>query len=64
MLKHLRSNEQTESLPTIMITGSSDSLDRERSLRMGADRYLVKPVRPETLRRVVQEMLAARDDIW
>src|SRR5258707_5793589 len=47
-----------------MLHGSSDTVDRERSLRMGADRYLIKPVRPETLRRVVGEMLAARDDIW
>lgn len=63
-LKHLRGTEDTESIPAIMLTGSTESVDRERSLRMGADRYLVKPVRPDTLRRVVHEMLAARDDIW
>lgn len=64
VLKHLRATSAGENIPTVMITGSSDTVDRERSLRMGADRYLVKPVRPETLRRVVNEMLAARDDIW
>jgi EAL domain-containing protein (putative c-di-GMP-specific phosphodiesterase class I)/DNA-binding response OmpR family regulator len=63
-LSHLRANREMERLPTVMLTGSSDTVDREKSLRMGADRYLIKPVRPETLRRVVGEMLAARDDIW
>ena len=64
LLKHLRARPATERTPVVMMTGSSDTVDRERSLRMGADRYLIKPVRPETLRRVINEMLAARDDIW
>jgi EAL domain-containing protein (putative c-di-GMP-specific phosphodiesterase class I)/DNA-binding response OmpR family regulator len=64
LLRHLRANAATESLPVVMLTGSADTLNREKSLRMGADRYLIKPVRPETLRRVVNEMLGARDDIW
>src|SRR5262249_33281481 len=64
LLRHVRSNSETESMPVVMLTGSADTLDREKSLRMGADRYLLKPVRPETLRRVVHEVLAARDDIW
>jgi len=64
LLKHLRAQSGTERIPVVMLTGSSDTLDRQRSLKMGADRYLIKPVRPETLRRVVAEMLAARDDMW
>jgi EAL domain-containing protein (putative c-di-GMP-specific phosphodiesterase class I)/DNA-binding response OmpR family regulator len=64
VLRHMRASRATEQTPTVMLTGSSDTVDREKSLRMGADRYLIKPVRPETLRRVVGEMLAARDDIW
>ncbi len=64
VLQHLRASRDTDRIPTVMLTGSSDTVDREKSLRMGADRYLIKPVKPETLRRVVSEMLAARDDIW
>jgi EAL domain-containing protein (putative c-di-GMP-specific phosphodiesterase class I)/DNA-binding response OmpR family regulator len=64
LLKHLRANAETERVPVVMLTGSSDTLDRQRSLSSGADRYLIKPVKPETLRRVINEMLAARDDIW
>jgi EAL domain-containing protein (putative c-di-GMP-specific phosphodiesterase class I)/DNA-binding response OmpR family regulator len=64
LLETLRSSRDTERLPVIMLTGSSDTHDRVRSLRLGADRYLIKPVKPETLRRVVNEMLSARDPMW
>ncbi|MDQ3281313.1 MAG: EAL domain-containing protein [Acidobacteriota bacterium] len=64
LIRALRANPATQSTPVVMLTGSSDTLNRERSLRMGADRYLIKPVRQETLRRVADEMLAVRDDIW
>jgi EAL domain-containing protein (putative c-di-GMP-specific phosphodiesterase class I)/DNA-binding response OmpR family regulator len=64
LLKQLRSRRETARTPIIMMTASTDTLDRVRSLRLGADRYLIKPVRAETLRRVIAEMLATRDDIW
>jgi EAL domain-containing protein (putative c-di-GMP-specific phosphodiesterase class I)/DNA-binding response OmpR family regulator len=64
LLRYLRAHEETATIPVVMLTGASDTLNRERSLRMGADRYLIKPVRPDTLRRVVDEMLAIRDDMW
>jgi EAL domain-containing protein (putative c-di-GMP-specific phosphodiesterase class I)/DNA-binding response OmpR family regulator len=64
LLKKLRSFPATENLPIVMLTGSADTLKREKSLRMGADRYLIKPVKAETLRRVVNEMLASHDAMW
>ena len=64
LLRYLRGEEHTANVPVVMLTGASDTHNRERSLRLGADRYLIKPVRPETLRRVVDEMLSARDDMW
>lgn len=64
LLKHLRSVRATAHVPVVMLTGSADTLNRARSLRLGADRYLIKPVSPESLRRVVNEMLASRDDLW
>ena len=63
-LRALRDRVDTQNLPVVMLTGAADTMNRERSLRMGADRYLIKPVKPETLRRVVGEMLAVRDDMW
>ncbi len=64
LLRFLRTNPDTANVPVVMLTGASDTLNRERSLRLGADRYLIKPVRPETLRRVLDEMLSIRDDMW
>src|SRR5687767_14433536 len=64
LLRFLRKNPDTANVPVVMLTGASDTMNRERSLRMGADRYLIKPVRADTLRRVVDEMLSIRDDMW
>ena len=63
-LKYVRQTESGKSMPVVMMTESADTLDREKSLRMGADRYLIKPVRQDTLRRVTRELLGARDDLW
>jgi EAL domain-containing protein (putative c-di-GMP-specific phosphodiesterase class I)/DNA-binding response OmpR family regulator len=64
LMRALRERADTRNIPIVMLTGSSDTLNRERSLRMGADRYLIKPVTAQTLRRVTGEMLSVRDDIW
>ena len=64
LLRFLRANPLTATIPVVMLTGASDTLNRERSLRLGADRFLIKPVSPATLRRVIDEMLSSRDDIW
>ncbi|HVS31776.1 MAG TPA: EAL domain-containing protein [Thermoanaerobaculia bacterium] len=63
-LRYVRATESGKSMPVVMLTGSADTLDREKSLRMGADRYLIKPVREDSLRRVTRELLGARDDLW
>ncbi|HEV7764642.1 MAG TPA: EAL domain-containing protein [Thermoanaerobaculia bacterium] len=63
-MRALRDRPETRTIPIVMMTGSSDTMNRERSLRMGADRYLIKPVSAETLRRVTGELLSVRDDIW
>lgn len=64
LLRFLRANPNTATVPVVMLTGASDTLNRERSLRLGADRFLIKPVSPATLRRVIDEMLSSRDDMW
>lgn len=63
-LRFVRTHKDTARVPVVIISGSDDTLDRATSLSMGADRYLVKPVEQATIRRVVRELLVARDDIW
>jgi DNA-binding response OmpR family regulator len=43
-LRAIRAEPKFASLPVVMLTGHADTLNRERSLRYGADRYLLKPV--------------------
>ncbi|MGZ7078759.1 MAG: EAL domain-containing protein [Thermoanaerobaculia bacterium] len=64
LLRHLRSRPATGHIPIVMLTGSADTLNRAQSLKLGADRYLIKPVAAETLKRVANEMLGNRDDLW
>lgn len=63
-LAPLRGNPDLARLPIVVFTSSREVLDREKSLRMGADRFLVKPVDGRVLRRVVNELLVMRDDVW
>lgn len=43
ILKHLRADAATRSLPIIMVTAKTAEADRVRGLDSGADDYLVKP---------------------
>jgi len=51
-------------LPIVMMTGHTNEEERQKAFRAGADRYLVKPVLPQTLRRVVDEVVQIRRDEW
>ncbi len=43
ILKKIRSDAETESLPVIMLTAKTGEIDKVRSLDMGADDYVEKP---------------------
>ena len=43
ILKRLRANRETESIPVIMATAKGTEYDKVQSLDLGADDYLVKP---------------------
>jgi DNA-binding response OmpR family regulator len=47
--------------PAIIITAFSDVPNAVRAIQLGASDFLQKPLRPEDLRRVVQEVLARND---
>ncbi|NOY45846.1 MAG: response regulator [Deltaproteobacteria bacterium] len=48
-LKEVRSTPQLRAIPAVMISTEAERRDREQAYRVGANLYLVKPVRPETL---------------
>ena len=44
VLREIRANPQTRTLPVILVTGQGDIADRVRGLEAGASDYVVKPV--------------------
>jgi len=54
--RSLSTNEQTSSIPIVMVTGLTGLEDRVRALRAGAVDFLTKPVDPEELRAKVASL--------
>lgn len=50
MIRELRANETTRALPAIMISTEARPSDRKKAFLAGASFYLVKPVKPDTLK--------------
>jgi len=47
--RSLRSQEETQSIPVIMLTARGEEADRVRGLDSGADDYMIKPFSPKEL---------------
>ncbi len=56
-MRILKSDPETISIPIIVITGLSDTWDRDASLAAGADEYLAKPVPPARLLNEVKRIV-------
>ena len=50
VLQSLRSDELTQAIPVLILTGSADERDRSDAHQLGAAGYLTKPVVSEKLR--------------
>lgn len=53
----LRSEEKTATLPIIMLSAKTDLESINRGLRLGATKYLTKPISPEDLTQHVYDAL-------
>jgi twitching motility two-component system response regulator PilH len=49
----LKSKPETSSIPVVMLTSKDNDRDREWGMAQGAEDYIVKPFKPETLLEVV-----------
>jgi DNA-binding response OmpR family regulator len=54
----LRGNKETADLPIIMLSARADPESVSKGLRVGATKYLTKPVTPEILTKQVHEVLS------
>lgn len=49
VLKALKGNSDTSSIPVIVLTAKAEEEDRQRALDLGADNYMTKPFKPQDL---------------
>jgi two-component system chemotaxis response regulator CheY len=57
LISHIRADPETAGLPIVVITTDSAEADRERALKLGANEYLVKPVKAQDVLDAVQRLL-------
>lgn len=55
----LRQEADTATLPVIMLSAKTDLTSISKGLRVGATKYLTKPISPDELTRHVQDALSA-----
>lgn len=55
--EELRQRDETAELPVIMLSAKTDLDSINKGLRVGATKYLTKPISPEELTRHVKEVL-------
>lgn len=57
LLTLLRQHPQSAGIPVVLLTGRSESKDLLHGISLGADGYLSKPVKLDTLRALVQKLV-------
>jgi len=57
VVRFVKQSENFKHIPVIIVTTEGRDVDKERGLRLGADKYLVKPFQPAQLQQFVQELL-------
>jgi DNA-binding response OmpR family regulator len=60
VLQILKGDDQTQSIPVIMLTGKDDDESRQKAAALRNDDYLVKPVELEELRSRIEKALAKK----
>ena len=56
VLRRIKSDERTRCIPTVVLTSSQEERDLLRSYRLGANSYVVKPVRFDEFEEAVSEL--------
>jgi two-component system, response regulator len=56
VLRRIRSDERTKSVPVVILTSSNEERDRIEGYKLGANSYVVKPVDFDDFARAVSEI--------
>ena len=57
LISHIRADPSVAKLPIVVITTESAEADKERALKLGADAYLIKPVKAQDVLDAVTRLL-------
>ncbi len=58
LCRELRKRQELEAMKIIVLSAKSYDFDRRRARELGADGYIVKPIRPETLLAEIDEFVS------
>ncbi len=56
VLKKIKSDERTKSIPVVIFTSSIEEKDKNESYRLGANSFVIKPINSEEFDRAVLEI--------
>ena len=57
VLQEIKNNPEFSTIPVVVLTAVAESLQRKRTLRMGATDYLIKPMSAHSLARTIANVL-------
>ena len=58
VVEFIRGQDQLRELPVVIVTTRGDEESEHRALGAGANRFMAKPFKPETILSVVRDLLA------
>jgi len=57
LINFVKNNLNYQNIPLVVVTTEGSERDRKKGMALGADEYLVKPVDPEQLQKIVRKHL-------
>ncbi len=61
LCEKVKKNPETNLIPVIILTSSSDEISQQRCIDSGADRFLTKPISLEILKSTISNAISTRD---
>ena len=56
LLTHIKKDKSLDTIPVVILTGSNEDQDIQKSYDLGASSYLVKPISNDALMQVVEKL--------